>query len=93
MKEKLRTLTDFKLPRMELSCAQCGRRGRYDLERLKARFGSEATIFDTIQTLVGYCPEKAVGRCRAGCNDLVWMFRPLPGSPGYDEACEKTLND
>lgn len=92
MKETPKTLADFKLPKMELSCAQCGRRGRYNLERLKARFGAEATIFDTIQTLVGYCQENAVGRCRAGCDDLIWMFRPLPGTPGYAEACEMGRN-
>lgn len=78
MSETPKTLSDFTLPKMKLICTQCDRRGRYDLERLKIRFGQDALIADVIQSLVGQCAERRRGRCRAGCDDLIWMFSDVP---------------
>ncbi len=78
MSETQKTLSDFTLPKMKLICRECDRSGRYDLERLKARFGRDAAIGDVIESLVGYCVERRRGRCRAGCDDLIWMFSKVP---------------
>lgn len=83
MSNHAKTLNDFTLPQMNLICTSCPRRGRYDLQRLKKRFGENAPIHDVIEAIVGECREKMHGRCGAGCDDLVWMFSPIPFSDAW----------
>ncbi|MGN7295389.1 hypothetical protein [Rhizobium sp. SAFR-030] len=77
MDKKQNTLAEFQLPTMKMICTRCERRGRYDVERLKQRFGAEAPIHQVIDAIAD-CPRKKLGRCGAGCDDLVWMFQPAP---------------
>ncbi|WP_269284155.1 hypothetical protein [Sinorhizobium psoraleae] len=88
-KEGLETLAEFKKPHMVLNCMQCGRKGRYNVARLIEKHGNK-TIRDFI-AMIGRtsCPKYGkplkYGRCRIGCNDLIYMFMALPGVDGYAE--------
>jgi hypothetical protein len=72
------TLTDFKLPKMQIDCGQCGRRGVYTLTHLVARYGPNMPIREFIDLISAGCPQKKTGRCRAGCDDLVGMWAGAP---------------
>ncbi|WP_042779390.1 hypothetical protein [Sinorhizobium fredii] len=89
MPEKPRTLADFKLPLMALTCTQCGRKGRYNVARLIERHGPEMPIRDFIDVIGRSChrwthPMKHQS-CGLGCDDLIYMFMPKPAAEGYAE--------
>ncbi|WP_377299636.1 hypothetical protein [Rhizobium sp. SGZ-381] len=73
-----RTLSDFKLPQMQIVCSNCGRKGCYALSRLVARCGADMPIRAFIEHVSADCPQRKTGRCRAGCDDLVGMWVGAP---------------
>jgi hypothetical protein len=55
------TLADVRQPVLAVVCEPCGRRGRYDVERLMRQYGWDAKLTDLLTELVANCP-KRVGR-------------------------------
>ena len=80
---EVRHFSEFKLPVMKLICS-CGRRGEYTIAKQIEAFG-DMTIADFIAMKVSaVCPlwdrpEKHKS-CHAGCDELMWMFKAVPGS-------------
>ncbi|WP_042776640.1 hypothetical protein [Sinorhizobium fredii] len=89
MPEKPNTLAEFKLPHMVLRCAQCGRKGRYNVARLVEKHGPEMTIRDFVAMIGQSChrwTHPVVHQsCGLGCDDLIYMFMPKPAAEGYAE--------
>jgi hypothetical protein len=60
-------LSDVHAPTLAIVCEPCGRRGRYDVERLMAEHG-DAKLTDLLETLAD-CPKarsiSAHDRCKA----------------------------
>jgi hypothetical protein len=63
-----------KLEVLNIECEKCGRRGRYRLERLIAKYGIDAKLFDWSDEITADCPRKQAKNlsdmCGAGCPDL-----------------------
>lgn len=77
------TLAEFKLPEMILRCG-CGRMGRYNMARAIERYGPDMAIPDFIDMKVSaVCPAFKSGNCRAGCDDLMYMFQATPYTAEY----------
>ncbi|WP_164835300.1 hypothetical protein [Sinorhizobium meliloti] len=87
--EPLKTLADFTLPHMVLNCSACGRKGRYNVARLIEKHGADMPIRDFIDLIGQTCPRwvrpSKWESCGLGCNDLIYMFSPLPGKDGYSD--------
>ncbi|TCN30365.1 hypothetical protein [Sinorhizobium americanum] len=92
MPEKLRTLAEFTLPHMILTCSHCGRRGRYNVARLIEAHGADLPIRDFINTIGRSCHRRRHPtkwhRCGLGCDALIYMFMPKPAADGYAEEIE-----
>ncbi|WP_018236753.1 hypothetical protein [Ensifer sp. BR816] len=93
MPEKLKTLAEFTLPHMVLSCSQCGRRGRYNVARLIEKHGAGMPIRDFINLMGRRCDRRMQlrehQRCGLGCDALVYMFMPKPAAEGYAEKLQQ----
>ena len=68
-------LSDIRAPALEIACKRCGRTGRYNVERLIAVHGGDATLTDLLVTLAN-C-EKArsfsvYDRCQARFERYEW---------------------
>jgi hypothetical protein len=65
----LQTLSDVRVPVLSVVCEPCGRRERYDVERLTRQNGRTAKLTDLLPALVADCPKRgSVGvydRCKA----------------------------
>lgn len=87
MTEKPKTLADFDKPHMVLNCMTCGRKGRYNVARLIEKHGPDMPIKDFINLIGQSCTRWVTRRetCGLGCNDLIYMFMPLPGVDGYSD--------
>ncbi|MEY9782255.1 hypothetical protein [Sinorhizobium fredii] len=87
MPEKLKTLAEFKLPHMILNCAQCGRKGRYNVARLIERHGPDMPICNFIAMIGRTCPrwvnQTERQACGLGCDALVYMFMTAPATDAY----------
>jgi hypothetical protein len=63
-----------KLEVLNVECDKCGRRGRYRLDRLIARYGIDAKLFDWSDEITADCPRKKAknlnDQCGARCPDL-----------------------
>jgi hypothetical protein len=63
-----------KLDAVRVTCERCGRNGRYRLESLIAKHGSNAKIVDWLDELTADCSVKHAqnwsDRCAARCPDL-----------------------
>jgi hypothetical protein len=63
-----------KLDILHVECENCGRRGRYHLDRLIERYGIEAKLFDWTDEISADCPRKQAMNlndiCGARCPDL-----------------------
>ena len=63
-----------KLGVLNVKCDKCGRRGRYMLARLIARYGIDAKLFDWSDEITADCPRKQAknfnDQCSARCPDL-----------------------
>jgi hypothetical protein len=63
-----------KLDVLNVECENCGRRGRYHLDRLIERYGIEAKLFDWTDEITADCPRKQAMNlndiCGARCPDL-----------------------
>jgi hypothetical protein len=62
------TLADVREPTIEIVCEPCGRRGRYNVERLIAKHGADMRLPELL-TIIAGCPKTRWGRpgprCRA----------------------------
>jgi hypothetical protein len=47
-----------KLDAVQVTCAQCGRNGRYRLQRLIAERGGDASLPDWLHELTATCPKR-----------------------------------
>jgi len=63
------TLSEVRVPVLSVVCEPCGRRERYDVERLTRQYGWEAKLTDLLPALVEDCPKKGsvsiYDRCKA----------------------------
>ncbi|AUX76430.1 hypothetical protein [Sinorhizobium fredii] len=93
MPERLRTLAEFTLPQMVLTCSQCGRKGRYNVARLIEKHGADMPIRDFINLIGQSCERRTQlrehQRCGLGCDDLIYMFTPRPAAEGYADQVEQ----
>ncbi|KQP29840.1 hypothetical protein ASF49_14230 [Methylobacterium sp. Leaf104] len=48
-------LCDVQAKRLVVLCSPCGRRGSYGVERLRQRFGAQASMLDVYLTLTQTC--------------------------------------
>jgi hypothetical protein len=62
-------LSDVRVPVLTVVCEPCGRRERYDVERLTKQNGRSAKLTDLLPALVADCPKRGsvsvYGRCKA----------------------------
>jgi hypothetical protein len=62
-------LSDVRSPVLTVVCAPCGRRERYDVERLIRQYGWDAKLTDLLAALVADCPKtrsfSVYDRCKA----------------------------
>jgi hypothetical protein len=65
---------DLAVDVLNVECAKCGRRGRYHLDRLIARYGIDAKLFDWTDEITADYPRKNAknlyDQCGARCPDL-----------------------
>jgi hypothetical protein len=63
-----------KLDVLHVECEKCGRRGLYHLDRLIAKYGIDAKLFDWTDEITADCPRKQAMNlndiCGARCPDL-----------------------
>jgi hypothetical protein len=63
-----------KLDVLNVECEKCGRRSLYHLDRLIARCGIDAKLFDWTDEITADCPRKIANKlddlCGARCPDL-----------------------
>lgn len=52
------TLSDVRGPVLTIVCEPCGRRERYDVERLERQYGWDAKLTDLLPALVSDCPKR-----------------------------------
>lgn len=87
MPEKPKTLAEFTLPHMVLTCTQCNRRGRYSVARLIEKHGPNMPIRDFIDLIGQTCPRwtqpAKYWSCGLGCDELIYMFEPPPATEAY----------
>jgi hypothetical protein len=62
-------LSDVRVPVLSVVCEPCGRRERYDVERLMRQYGWDAKLTDLLPALVADCPKRGSAsvydRCKA----------------------------
>jgi hypothetical protein len=63
------TLSEVRVPVLSVVCEPCGRRERYDVERLTRQYGWDAKLTDLLPALVADCPQRRsvsnYDRCKA----------------------------
>ena len=55
-------LSEVRVPVLTVVCEPCGRRERYDVERLTREYGWDAKLADLLPTLVAACPKRRYSR-------------------------------
>ena len=62
-------LSEVRVPVLSIVCQPCGRRERYDVERLIRQYGWDAKLTDLLATLTADCPKRGSvsihDRCKA----------------------------
>ena len=62
-------LSEVRVPVLSVVCEPCGRRERYDVERLMRQYGWDAKLTDLLPALVADCPKRGsvsvYDRCKA----------------------------
>jgi hypothetical protein len=62
-------LSDVRVPVLTVACDPCGRRERYDVERLTRQYGWDAKLTDLLPALVTDCAKRGsvsvYDRCKA----------------------------
>jgi hypothetical protein len=61
-----------KLDVLSVECDMCGRRGRYQLDRLIERYGIDAKLFEWTDEITADCPRKQA----MNLNDICGARRP-----------------
>jgi hypothetical protein len=51
-------LSEVRVPVLSIVCEPCGRRERYDVERLMQQYGWDAKLSDLVPALVADCPKR-----------------------------------
>jgi hypothetical protein len=63
------TLSEVRVPVLSVVCEPCGRRDRYDVERLTRQYGWDAKLTDLLPALIVDCPKRGwvsvYDRCKA----------------------------
>ena len=63
------TLSEVRVPVLSVVCEPCGRRERYDVERLMRQYGWDAKLTDLLSELVADCRKRGsvsvYDRCKA----------------------------
>jgi hypothetical protein len=54
-------LSDLRQPTLTIVCEPCGRRGRYDVQRLLAKYGGDVRLPE-LKTMIADCPRRARSR-------------------------------
>jgi len=71
------TLGMFKRDVIRIDCAHCARKGLYSRDRAIQRHGKDFTLQSFIRLVARDCP-RPVDKCKAGCDDLIYMFNEAP---------------
>ena len=56
-------LSDVRVPVLNVICEPCGRRERFDVERLMRQYGWDAKLADLLARLTADCPREGLGEC------------------------------
>jgi hypothetical protein len=56
LRDGAQTLSEVRVPVLSVVCEPCGRRERYDVERLTRKYGWDAKLTDLLPALVLDCP-------------------------------------
>jgi hypothetical protein len=63
-----------KLDMLRVTCAKCGRKGRYNVRQLVKEFGRDGKLTDWLSRITADCPKKQSvdmsDQCGARCPDL-----------------------
>jgi hypothetical protein len=62
-------LSEVRVPALSVVCDPCGRRERYDVERLMRRYGWEAKLTDLLARLTADCPKRG----SASVYNMLWI--------------------
>jgi hypothetical protein len=69
MRDGANLLSDIRVPVLTVVCEPCGRRERYDVERLTQQYGWDAKLTDLLSALTADCPKRGSvsihDRCKA----------------------------
>ena len=57
------TLSEVRDPVLSIVCEPCGRRERYDVERLTRQYGWDAKLTDLLPAARGGLPQEGLGEC------------------------------
>jgi hypothetical protein len=55
MRDHAHTLSDFRVPTLSIECEPCGRRGRYDVARLREKYGDAK--LPELRHVLANCPK------------------------------------
>ena len=56
-------LDEVRVPVLSVVCVPCGRRERYDVERLMRQYGWDAKLTDLLAELAADCPKRRSVQC------------------------------
>jgi hypothetical protein len=63
-----------KLDMLRVTCAKCGRKGRYNVRQLVKEFGRDGKLTDWLTRITAHCPRRGSidvsDQCGARCPDL-----------------------
>ncbi len=63
-----------KLDMLRLTCAKCGRKGRYSIRQLTKEYGRDTKLTDGLSRITADCPKRRsldmADQCGARCPDL-----------------------
>ena len=78
----LPTLADFPFERIYVECSTCGRRGFYNVEKLKEEHGPGARLFDLRRVIAATCPAmqgpNGDDKCKVGYPELIGVHSGSP---------------
>jgi hypothetical protein len=61
-------LSDLHVPVLTVVCESCGRRERYEVERLTRQYGWDAKLTNLLPVLVADCPKRGSVSVCNGCK-------------------------
>jgi hypothetical protein len=64
-----------KLDMLRVTCAKCGRKGRYNLRQLVKEFGRDGKLTDWLTRITARCPRRAASTCRINAAHGARIYR------------------